>query len=209
MSYVCSSPVSKMTLRWRVAAGLASTATISSYTFEVAPGEERAAVDDHVDLVGAGLDGVAGVGELDVEGGAAAGERGGDGGDVDAGAAERLPSRWRPCRGRRRRPRSSGQVGSVGSGRMALDASARTLPGVSAPSSVVRSTIRIARSMANALAVVLIERVPRVAARASAPTWSTPGRPCRKRRKDDSDAVMSSKTPALVVEAEVVVTAPA
>src|SRR4028119_1984698 len=35
--------------------------------------------------------GVADVGELDLPAGAAAGEGGGDGGDVDAGALERLP----------------------------------------------------------------------------------------------------------------------
>src|SRR3712207_9066465 len=43
----------------------------------------------------------------------------------------------------------------------------RSLPAVSWPSSVVRSTIRIARSIANSLDVVLIDLVPRVAARAS------------------------------------------
>src|SRR5687768_4125300 len=32
--------------------------------------------------------------------------------------------------------------------------------------------------MAQALLVVLIDRVPSPAARASQPTWSTPGRPC-------------------------------
>ena len=47
--------------------------------------------------------------------------------------------------------------------------------------------MRMARSIAYALAVVLIERVPSPAARASAPTWSTPGRPCRKRRSEASD----------------------
>src|SRR5690349_11978530 len=52
--------------------------------------QEGAAVDDHVDLVGAGCDGVAGVGELDVEARAAAGERGRDGGDVHATAGQRL-----------------------------------------------------------------------------------------------------------------------
>jgi hypothetical protein len=36
----------------------------------------------------------------------------------------------------------------------------------------------MAVSMAQALLVVLTERVPRPAARASLPTWSTPGRPC-------------------------------
>jgi hypothetical protein len=50
----------------------------------------------------------------------------------------------------------------------------------------------IARSRAIAFAVVLIERVPSDAARASAPTWSTPGRPCRKRRSEASLAVTSA-----------------
>ena len=90
----------------------------------------------------------------------------------------------------------AGQLGSLGSGRIALLAIARTLPGVSCPSRVVRSTIRIARSRANSLAVVLMDRVPRAAARASAPTWSTPGSPCRKRRRDASDWVTSEKSQA-------------
>src|SRR3954465_5741006 len=85
-----------------------------------------------------------------------------------------------------------GAVRSVGSGRRALAARLRTLPGVSAPSSVVRSTIEIAVSIAHALAVVLIERVPSWAARASAPTWSTPGRPWRKARKLSFDRGTSS-----------------
>ncbi|CAM5644359.1 hypothetical protein SHIRM173S_02006 [Streptomyces hirsutus] len=49
----------------------------------------------------------------------------------------------------------------------------------------------MARSMAYAFAVVLIERVPSEAARASRPTASTPGSPCRKRRSVLSDAVTS------------------
>ena len=57
------------------------------------------------------------------------------------------------------------------------------------PSSVVRSTIPMARSMARRLESVLIERVPRDAARCSAPTWSTPGRPWRNLRSEDSLAV--------------------
>ena len=52
---------------------------------------------------------------------------------------------------------------------------------------------------AYALAVVLIERVPRSAARASAPTWSTPGRPCRKRRSDESEDVTSRGRPVVRV----------
>src|SRR3954471_5727493 len=75
-----------------------------------------------------------------------------------------------------------GTLASVGSGWTALAHRARTLPGVSAPSSVVRSTIEIARSIASALADFLIDRVARRAARSSAPTWSTPGSPCRNRR---------------------------
>src|SRR3954471_3507784 len=90
---------------------------------------------------------------------------------------------------------TAGQDGSVGSGRRALADSARTFPGVSAPSRVVRSTMRMARSSAYAFAVVLIDRVPSDAERASAPTWSTPGRPCRNRRRDTSDPVASDSSP--------------
>src|SRR5215475_6208807 len=68
---------------------------------------------------------------------------------------------------------------SEGSGWRALAHSPRILPGVSAPSSVVRSTMRTAISSAHSLAPRLIERVARDAARSCAPTWSTPGRPCR------------------------------
>jgi hypothetical protein len=51
--------------------------------------------------------------------------------------------------------------------------------------------------------VVLIDLVPSPAARASQPTWSTPGRPWRKRRSEDSERTTSSKTPS--VEAELAV----
>jgi hypothetical protein len=87
---------------------------------------------------------------------------------------------------------TEGQVRSAGSGRRALAHRARTFPGVSAPSSVVRSTMRIARSRAQALALVLIERVPSIATRASAPTWSTPGSPCRNVRRLASDRATST-----------------
>ena len=69
-----------------------------------------------------------------------------------------LPRRRRRASGRRTPRRPDGTLGSSGSGRIALPASARTLPGVSAPSSVVRSTHRIARSSAAAFDDVLIER---------------------------------------------------
>src|SRR5215469_11716645 len=74
---------------------------------------------------------------------------------------------------------TGGTDGSSGSGWSALAHSPRTFPGVSAPSSVVRSTIVTAISSAHSLASRLIERVARDAARSCAPTWSTPGRPCR------------------------------
>ena len=51
--------------------------------------------------------------------------------------------------------------------------------------------MRIAVSSAHALLVVLMLRVASTAARASAPTWSTPGRPCRKRRSEVSSRVAS------------------
>src|SRR6195952_5209771 len=86
---------------------------------------------------------------------------------------------------------TDGISGNSGSGRRALAASERTLPGVSEPSRVVRSTIEIARSMAVRLAPALMDRVASAAARDSTPTGSTPGRPCRKRRIDDSSAVTS------------------
>jgi hypothetical protein len=45
----------------------------------------------------------------------------------------------------------------------------------------------------------LIDRLASVAARASAPTWSTPGRPARKRRSEVADAVTSSRLAGVVV----------
>src|SRR5699024_2043537 len=77
-----------------------------------------------------------------------------------------------------------GTVRSAGSGWAALVHSARTLPGVSAPSRVVRSTMEMARSMAVALVVVLTDRVDRSLARAAAPTSSTPGSPYRYARSE-------------------------
>src|SRR6267378_4376059 len=66
-----------------------------------------------------------------------------------------------------------GMVGSPGLGRMPLAQSAVTLPGVSEPSSVVRSMQRTARSSAQSFDDFLIERLARDAARSSAPTSST------------------------------------
>ena len=53
---------------------------------------------------------------------------------------------------------------------------------MSLPSSVVRSTHRMASSSAYALDAFLMLRAASAAARASAPTWSTPGNPCKNRR---------------------------
>src|SRR2546421_6293528 len=66
-----------------------------------------------------------------------------------------------------------GIEGSAGWGLTALEQRAATFPRVSAPSSVVRSMQRMARSSAQSLEDFLIERLPRAAARSSAPTWST------------------------------------
>src|SRR6185436_10188980 len=63
--------------------------------------------------------------------------------------------------------------GSPGCGWMALAHIARILPGVSLPSRVVRSIIRIARSRAHSLEAFLIERRFRLSTRSSMPTWST------------------------------------
>src|SRR5437870_3749798 len=68
---------------------------------------------------------------------------------------------------------TDGMVESPGLGRMALAHIAATLPGVSAPSSVVRSMQRIARSRAHSLEDFLIDRLASEAARSSAPTSST------------------------------------
>src|ERR1019366_9408428 len=87
-----------------------------------------------------------------------------------------------------------GVAGSEGSGTIALAHSERTLASVSAPSSVVRSIMEIAVSTAQALDVFLMERVPNPAARASAPTWSTPGSPCSHRV---NEALVSAPTPSI------------
>src|SRR5690349_17704532 len=68
---------------------------------------------------------------------------------------------------------TDGIARSVGSGRTAFEQRAATLPGVSAPSSVVRSVQRIARSSANSFASRLIDRLASSPARPSTATWST------------------------------------
>src|SRR6266571_7508681 len=64
-------------------------------------------------------------------------------------------------------------LASPGLGRAALAHRAATLPGVSWPSRVVRSMLRIARSSAQSFEDFLIDRLASDAARSSAPTSST------------------------------------
>ena len=81
---------------------------------------------------------------------------------------------------------TGGTSGWSGSGRWAWAHSERTLPGVSAPSRVVKSIMEMARSRACSLASALMLRVASAADRRSSPTWSTPGRPCRNLRSPAS-----------------------
>ena len=68
---------------------------------------------------------------------------------------------------------TDGTVASAGSGRTAFEQIAATFPGVSWPSSVVRSVIRIASSRAKSFDSRLIERRASDAARSSTATSST------------------------------------
>ena len=105
-------------------------------------------------------------------------------GDLDpaAGRAPRLATGDQVVVDADRRPRC-GQAGSVGSGRRRLGAQrAHRAVACRRPPAWSGRPSGSARSIAHALASVLIERVPSIAARASAPTSSTPGRPCSQRR---------------------------
>src|SRR5450759_360544 len=68
---------------------------------------------------------------------------------------------------------TDGIVGSPGLGLIPFAQSAVTFPGVSDPSSVVRSMQRTARSSAQSFDAFLIDRLASEAARSSAPTSST------------------------------------
>src|SRR5438876_3800950 len=68
---------------------------------------------------------------------------------------------------------TDGTPGSDGSGRSAFEQSAAILPGVSWPSSVVRSQQRIASSSAHTFDSRLMLRFASSAARPSTATWST------------------------------------
>ena len=125
----------------------------------VPAGQEGAPVDHHVDLVGTGLRPPAGCRR-------ASPPRWSDRtGNAVATAATLTPlprtvsTAIAARSGRRRPPRRVARPGTSGSGSIALRHRLRTLPSVSAPSRVVRSTIEMARSMAASLEAFLIDRV--------------------------------------------------
>ena len=113
----------------------------------VAARQEGAAVDHHVDLVGAERDRLPGLLELDGQRRLAGRECRRDGRDLD-GCPTEAGDGGLTRFGYTQTAATGGIEASLGSGRNAFDASAATLPGVSAPSSVVRSMQRIASSSA-------------------------------------------------------------
>ena len=124
----------------------------------VVPGEEGTAVDDHVDLVRPELGDARGLLDLQLRRNLPRGERGRRG-HLDAAPRARARARAARGWGRRTRPPPGAPSGRRGPGRIAFEQSAAILPGVSAPSSVVRSIIRTARSSAKSFDSRLIERV--------------------------------------------------
>ena len=186
LSSVASSPVSRIT--FRCAGPQASrTARISSYTWPYRPARNAPRSMTMSTSSAPGADRVRDVGELHRERRPARRERGRHRGDRDAAAGHGFAGDRDEVRvdadGGDGRDRRVGRVGLAG-----LGAHGRaTLPGVSAPSSVVRSTIRMAMSSAHSLASFLIDRVASAAARSAAPTWSTPGRPCSTWRSAASE----------------------
>jgi hypothetical protein len=93
---------------------------------------------------------------------------------------------------------TGGTVRSAGSGRIAFEQSAATLPGVSAPSSVVKSIMRTARSSAKSFDSRLMERFASVAARSSTATWST--EPIRGRRGSSGSSKPLGKAGACAMQ---------
>src|SRR5205823_5768285 len=101
---------------------------------------------------------------------------------------------------------TDGMLASDGSGRMPFDASAATFPGVSAPSSVVRSITRIARSSANTFESRFIERVASDAARSSSATASTD--PSRGRRGSSGSSNPPGRTGVVAISSSLEARAP-
>src|SRR5436190_15976607 len=96
---------------------------------------------------------------------------------------------------------ADGTLASLGSGRTALEASAATFPGVSWPSSVVRSIIRTARARAKTFASRLIERFASEAARSSSATAST--EPIRGNRGSSGSSKPRGRTGACAMKMSV------
>src|SRR5262245_26976467 len=92
---------------------------------------------------------------------------------------------------------TEGTLKSAGSGRMPFDESAETLPGVSAPSRVVRSIIRTARSSAKSFASRLIDLFASEAARSSTATASM--EPIRGSRGSSGSSNPVARTGALAI----------
>ena len=173
-SYEPSSAVSMMTFRW-ASPHTSFTRTISSITRASSP-ERNASREMTMSISSAPAATASSVSRSFTSSDACP-----EGKAVDTDAA-RTPV---PSSASRATPTSDGYThtaatdgisGIVGAGQTAFAHRCRTLPGVSEPSSVVRSTMDTARRMPCCLAVVLMERLPSVAARSSMPTRSTCGR---------------------------------
>ena len=171
-SYDPSSPVSRMTLRW-ARPDASFEAAMSSKAVAKSP-DRKADRLRTMSISSAPAATARRISSSRVSCGPEAGREGaGHAGHEDAGALHGLGG-----------DRDHGRVDADGGdgrhrcGRSGRDArpsaqSAFTLPGVSAPSRVVRSQQRMARSRAAAFDSRLIERPPRALARASRPTAST------------------------------------
>ena len=154
---------------------------------QVAAGQERAPVDHHVDLVGAVGDRRPGVVQLHRQRRLTGRERGRHAGQVDAAAAQLLDRRrdhGRVDADRRHRRAATGRTDRAGGPWRTAPA---PCPGCPRPPAWSGRPCGWPGRSPTALAVVLIDRVPSVAARASAPTWSTPGSPCRNVRRAASE----------------------
>ncbi len=103
-------------LQVRVAAGLLDPLDLAHHP-DIVTREERLTRDHHVDLIGAGRDGVLGVTELGVERDLAGWEPGGDRRGPDARSGERLACRPRPATGTRRSRQRTGSPASSAPGR--------------------------------------------------------------------------------------------
>jgi hypothetical protein len=98
---------------------------------------------------------------------------------------------------------TEGTEGSPGSGRTALAHNPRTLPGVSFPSSVVRSIIRMTISSAHTFEASWMARVRAATTRSTTPTWSTPPMRSMSTRGDPSRPTQARTSAAASASARV------